>query len=585
MDDGMTKTKILRGWLPDLGQAALRFPLPFVISIIACGYSLFVLIPAEGYRYFDSILALAAAFIAGGIGHLFIEGRGGSRSVNLVAASLCALAAWAVIQFYAVFQPFEAMFFAGLTMMLFVAAYLNSQAKQSSFWFFSVRLALAGVLAVIVGVVVGVGLSAIVAGLDFLFGIRLGNKSYEYIWAVAITLVGPIFGLSLVPTDLDKEIDAESDQNSLLIRGESVLVNYVLVPLVLVYVLILHAYAAKIIVQWSLPKGEIGTIVTLFAAGGTLTWLLGWPWREKGTWLHTKFMNMWFWFLPVPAVLLTVAIAWRVADYGVTPERYGIAIVAVWTVLLFLYLLYRRNKADVRLPVISIAVLLLIGSFGPQGAYGVSANSQYARLLAVLERTGAVKEGAFVQKMPASETAAQNDAASIIYSLSEMRALDRVAALLPESDRPKNMQIGRYYSWEAATDLGQKLGANYTTSPNYFAFNITPPVRFEVGANSELAGPISAWSTSNATGSGPVVLAASLSGSKLKLTFDSTTNEYDVTELTKLILSQREVEQQNRKVLAYSLDSKSRLLVTDASVDTTGQPQLSSITFWVVRAK
>ncbi len=56
-----------------------------------------------------------------------------------------------------------------------------------------------------------------------------------------------------------------------------------LVSPTLAYALILHAYAVKIIVSGSLPKGQVATMVSIFAVAGTGAWLIAWPWRETGT--------------------------------------------------------------------------------------------------------------------------------------------------------------------------------------------------------------------------------------------------------------------------------------------------------------
>jgi hypothetical protein len=88
-------------------------------------------------------------------------------------------------------------------------------------------------------------------------------------------------------------------------------------------------------------------MVTIFALGGTGAWLIAWPWRERGTRLLRWFMGGWFWLCIVPAILLTIAVWRRVSDYGVTPDRYGIALVAVWIAALAAYLAFRRNRQHV----------------------------------------------------------------------------------------------------------------------------------------------------------------------------------------------------------------------------------------------
>ena len=74
-----------------------------------------------------------------------------------------------------------------------------------------------------------------------------------------------------MPRDLDEEIDIAREKGTLLERGVSVLVNYVTVPVIIVYALILHAYAVKIMLDGNLPKGQVATMVSIFAVAGTGT--------------------------------------------------------------------------------------------------------------------------------------------------------------------------------------------------------------------------------------------------------------------------------------------------------------------------
>ena len=104
-------------------------------------------------------------------------------------------------------------------------------------------------------------------------------------------------------------------------------------------------------------------MVSIFAIGGTAAWLVAWPWREQGTRLLRLFMRGWFFLLIVPAILLGLAIWQRLTDYGVTPDRYGIALVAVWVAALVVYLAIRRNRADMR---------AILGAVGVLAARGVS---------------------------------------------------------------------------------------------------------------------------------------------------------------------------------------------------------------------
>jgi hypothetical protein len=283
---------------PDLASTLRRFPVPAAVSFLVCIYANLDAenLVHDGWSPSRPLYAAgAAAFLAAGAADYFAAGLGWTRAratpLSLIAAILCAALVYGVATTHA--MPLY--FIAGLVLLLMIAGFLHRDASQASLWFFNLRLGLAALLAVIVGLVFGAGLSAIVESLRFLFELDLPSELHEHIWATALSLVGPIYGLSLSPRSLGEEVDLTGDGATLIERGVSILVNYVLVPIIIVYAVILHAYAVKIAIDGVLPKGQIGSMVTVYALGGTAAWIIAWPWRGKGTRLLRWFMQGWFW--------------------------------------------------------------------------------------------------------------------------------------------------------------------------------------------------------------------------------------------------------------------------------------------------
>src|SRR6185436_7332831 len=128
----------------------------------------------------------------------------------------------------------------------------------------------------------------------------------------------------------------------------------------------------------------------------------------------------------VPAVLLAIAIWRRIADYGVTPDRYGILLVAIWVAALTAYLAFRRNRADMRAILGGIAVLLLLGSAGPMGANGLTISTQVKQLSAIFESNGLFKNGKAVVATNKLSGEAINQGNSILYALRDVNGLDRL---------------------------------------------------------------------------------------------------------------------------------------------------------------
>ncbi len=488
----MTFASRLERLLPDLSRTVARFPVPVAASVALCVYSnletaeLFQRGHDENTRV---IAALAAAFFASGAAHLHAEATRIGNNAGLALALAAAAAAGALGYFTPAQQIYWLFLFPAILLLLMISPYLSAGARQAAIWLFNLRLGLAALLAVVVAVVFAAGLSAIVETLRFLFELRLPNDLFEHIWTTAATLIAPIYGLALMPREFEEEVNIADEKGTLLERGVSVLINYVLVPVVAVYTLILHAYAVKVVVAGSLPKGQIGTLVSWFALGGTGAWLVAWPWRETGTRLLRWFAASWFWLTIVPAILLAAAVWRRISDYGVTPDRYAIAIIGLWLVCLAIYLGVRRGRADMRHILGGLAVPLLIGSFGPWGAVGISVSDQFARLTALLESAKMLQDGRLVEPMPRPPAAVAQQASSIIWLLSETGALDRLKPWFegrandPFRDKPDR--------WQLASKLNEQLGFPISAaSPNSVSFTSAAPLNLWRDGGVRIVGPL-----------------------------------------------------------------------------------------------
>ncbi|MNS64724.1 hypothetical protein D3C72_978620 [compost metagenome] len=187
------------------------------------------------------------------------------------------------------------------------------------------------------------------------------------------------FFLSGLPDDYQ-----ELEDNTHYPESVKVFTQYVLLPLVTIYLVILYAYLIKIIYQWELPKGWVAYLVIGFSVAGILALLFVWPIREKegNTWI--KSYAKWFYLAIYPLIiLLGVAIYQRVRQYGITENRYFIIALALWLFSVATYFLFSRSK-NIKLIPVSLCLLALFCSFGPWGAFAISENSQLARLKKIL---------------------------------------------------------------------------------------------------------------------------------------------------------------------------------------------------------
>jgi hypothetical protein len=575
----MAKDEFLKKLLPDMSGVFLRFPVAALAVLGLWAVLMAMVNDSKSGDAWNMAVTLSAGFLGAGLGHLFAEGRHWTRPRNLILAAALALLAMALTWLYPTFGTHELFLLPGMATALLVAPFLTTRVEQASIWLFGQRIGLAALLAAIVAGVFGGGLAAIVAALDFLFGFSWPSNTYEYIWITALCLVGPLYGLSLVPDDFEDEIDLTDHRNTVMERGVSVLVNYVLVPLVGVYALIIHAYAAKIILIQDLPRGEIGTMVSLFAFAGTAAWLISWPWRKDGTWLLRMFNRFWFWLIPVPAVLLAIAVWRRVSDYGITPDRYGLGLIAVWSFLMFLYLMARRNASDMRVVIGAVSALLIAASFGPWGANSLTVRDQYARMEALAVETGLIKDGKLANPLPAMPQEKAQRMYSIVDALTSSYGLGKVAAWFPDDKRPvvTNTKDGR---WTEAYEMRKALGIDQAyLSPTELRFNARLPLDLKVPANVRLLGPIAA-NQGKATPATDLKVLAYLDGGLLHIEGKAVSGT--VTESQIIAAIKTSVSNTEQVPLMVTVSPKLDIAIHDAYGDSGGNGKMSYINFWIL---
>lgn len=570
--------------VPDLSASLARFPVPALLSVLLCVYAnLDVATLVSNGTVSDNQVYLggAAAFMAAGAAHYFAQGRGLSRLTELLLALVVALAAGALAFWDVYLRSSHLFLFAGLLPLLMIAGFLRSDAKQGALWLFNLRLGLAVVLAVIVGLIFAGGISAILASLEFLFNVDLPWRAHEHVWATAASLIAPLYGLSLMPARLDEEVALSGGRDTLIERGVSVLVNYIMVPIAVVYTLILHAYAVKILLDGALPKGQIGLMVSIFAVGGTATWLIAWPWRESGTVLLRFFMRYWFWFTIVPVILLVIAIWERISTYGVTPDRYGIALIAVWLALVTLYLAIRRNRADMRALLGSFAILVLIGSAGPWGANNLSIQSQFGRLVGYFQSEKLLTpENRIVDQPPTLSPDGKREIETILWTLSSMGGLDKLKPYFAgRKDDPFADQTDR---WGTLGNIRKILGLDiYTPAADQVSFGAGAPFIRDISGQGRLVGPIQVQMNA---ADRPDQVWGKTDGQTLEIMVGAQKWSLPVKPLMEKVKAETTSQSQlaQQKPIIYDAEPGLTLVIINASGEIRDKPGYLNLGFWLI---
>ncbi len=462
------------------GKIIERYTAPLVCSVILT----FILIldelgifPLEHDFEDDLKIAFSTAFLASGALGLHLNAK---HRINLpVKLGLTGLIAVLVITaglLSSWFQQSPLFLYPGLGLLIMAAPFLLRQSNENSVWLYNSRFGTAIVMSIIASVLFGGGLYAISSSLDFLLGIDVHRNVYDIIWIIAIAFVGPIFGLYLMPTDSNEEL-VLPDNAALLARGVTFLINYVLTPMLVIYLAILHLYAAKILLTLSLPKGQVALMVLIFSLGLTGFILFARPWASRSTLFTNWLLKYWHLLLFTPLVLLSISVTRRVSDYGVTPERYMLVVLGLWLFALFLLPILKRTQlSNVRI-ISSLATILIIASFGPWGAKSISISSQKHEFIKLLQRNDLLQDGKLktdLVEVPQFTAEHSKTSHSIVRFLSRNNGLESLKPLF--EGHPKNpfeTIDNTRNKWDTNNRITKLLGFSYNGKHNSDHLNYT----------------------------------------------------------------------------------------------------------------
>ncbi len=251
--------------------------------------------------------------------------------------------------------------------------------QRDAFWQYNRRLFEALLRAVLFSGVLYLGLVIALAALDKLFGVDVPGETYARLWVVMAFVVNTWIFLGDVPQDLPS-LSAESDYP----KGLKVLSQYILTPLVAIYLVLLTAYLVKIGITGDWPSGWIGYLVGSVAVVGLLAFLLVAPLRDREGegWIRTFSRCLFFGLIPA-AVMFLLALWKRIDPYGLTEMRVLGFLLGVWLLGIALWFTIRRN-AGIHIIPISLAILLLVTLYGPTSATNLSIGSQARRIRSLL---------------------------------------------------------------------------------------------------------------------------------------------------------------------------------------------------------
>jgi hypothetical protein len=354
---------------------------------------------------------------------------------------------------------------------LFVAiAWFLKDRDTVAFWRFNQILLSRFSVALLFSSTLFLGSAAILFSTEQLFGIKMSHREYFDLWLFAVLIFHPIFFLSGVPTNRDDLKQLHTFPKLLRVFSQ-----YLLLPLVTLYSIVLYAYLAKIILQGVLPKGMVSNLIWPYACVGILSLLLVHPLRNDETQPWIKNFSKVFYFALYPLLaLMAVAIGTRIHEYGVTESRYFMTLICLWLIGIASYFNFSKTK-DIRLIPYSLFILGLLTSFGPWGSLRVSERSQHSRLQSFLQSYHLIANGK-IQTLADPKVEFDTDAlkpakmnfednkeiSSIVAYLFSRHGFESLEKYIPENWVKEIKE--KYDGRSQASTLLQKMGLSFVNS-------------------------------------------------------------------------------------------------------------------------
>ncbi|AHJ97219.1 hypothetical protein Hsw_1624 [Hymenobacter swuensis DY53] len=394
--------------LPSLQQLAAeaarvvrRFPFTLLCAVVLCGTGIYTnhlnYQQRQHLEWLFPLLSAAGLGLSGTLAVALTAERYYWRPAlrwGALAAVLGLLAVW-----YAV-APTEptsewgarlALLLLGTHLTVAAGPYLSElrrQADTPGFWRYNETLFLRILTAGLYSGVLFAGCALALVAVENLFFVDIKPRVYADLFVVLGSVFNTWFFLAGVPHDF-----AALEQETSYPKGLKVFTQFVLLPLVVLYLGILYAYLGRILLLQALPQGWVSMLVLALAMAGIFALLLIHPIRHaaENTWIRT--FGRWFYLALFPLLgLLAVAISTRIRAYGITEERYFVLVLAAWLFGIALYFLARRGQGIIWIPA-SLAVVALLAAGGPWGAFAVAQRSQLNQLREISMQYKLLKDG------------------------------------------------------------------------------------------------------------------------------------------------------------------------------------------------
>ena len=181
--------------------------------------------------------------------------------------------------------------------------------------------------------------------------------------------------------------------------------QFILIPLLIIYVVILYFYCLKITINWELPRGWVSYLVLAYSIVGIFALLLVHPLHKEKAKSWIILFSKIFYYTLIPLILLLfVAIFTRVLQYGYTEARYFVLLISVWLTTVVFYFIFFKKATIKFIPISLFAFGVFALIFPYFNAFSVSKRSQENELKQILTNNKLMVNGLIDFKAPIADS-------------------------------------------------------------------------------------------------------------------------------------------------------------------------------------
>ncbi|NME67026.1 DUF4153 domain-containing protein [Flammeovirga aprica] len=270
-----------------------------------------------------------------------------------------------------------------LTVFSLLLPFIGISVRESNnlnYWFNAKNIISTFIECLFYSVIINIGISLALLAIEVLFDINIKENTYLKLSVFNFAFLNTLFFTSKVDSF---DVSTEDKEYPLLLKN---LVQFILLPLVCIYLVILYTYGFKIILAQNWPKGWVSYLSIGFSFLGISALLIIYPIRNDKGLKWISLFSKGFYYALFPVILLFCsAIYRRISEYGITEFRYYLIMIGTWLFFVAIYFLI-KGQNNIKVIPIALAVLTFTSTFGPLSAFNISKKSQYNRLYELGEK-------------------------------------------------------------------------------------------------------------------------------------------------------------------------------------------------------